>query len=191
VDPNFEMYWKDMIPKISDSSFGNKNSEVEIVTGDYQDVSAPIAPQNSWANDKKNDVAVWIIRLNERGEFSIPQTKSGANRNLYILKNSNIEIDGDIIPDHSMVVLNASKKTVIKNLGEKTKLLMLQGVPINEPVVKYGPFVMNSKREIEQAFSDYHKNEFGGWKWESSDPVHGLEKDKFAKLINGKTVKPS
>ena len=49
---------------------------------------------------------------------------------------------------------------------------------------------MNSKREIEQAFSDYHKNEFGGWKWESSDPVHGLEKDKFAKLINGKTVKP-
>ena len=90
-----------------------------------------------------------------------------------------------------MVVLNASKKTVIKNLGEKTKLLMLQGVPINEPVVSYGPFVMNSKREIEQAFSDYHKNEFGGWKWGSSDPVHGIGKDKFAKLINGKIVKPS
>ena len=191
VDPNFEMYWKDMIPKISDSSFGNKNAEVELVTGDYQDVSAPIAPKNSWANDKKNDVAVWIIRLNERGEFSIPQTKSGANRNLYILKNSNIEIDGDLIPDHSMIVLNASKKTVIKNLGERTKILMLQGVPINEPVVKYGPFVMNSKREIEQAFSDYHKTEFGGWKWGSSDPVHGMGKDKFAKLIGGKIVKPS
>ena len=191
VDPNFEMYWKDMIPKISDSSFGNKNAEVELVTGDYQDVSAPIAPKNSWANDKKNDVAVWIIRLNERGEFSIPQTKSGANRNLYILKNSNIEIDGDLIPDHSMIVLNASKKTVIKNLGERTKILMLQGVPINEPVVKYGPFVMNSKLEIEKAFSDYHKTEFGGWKWGSSDPVHGMGKDKFAKLIGGKIVKPS
>ena len=191
VDPNFEMYWKDMIPKISDSSFGIKNSEVELVTGDYQDVSAPIAPKNSWANDKKNDVAVWIIRLNERGEFSIPLTKSGANRNLYILKNSNIEIDGDLIPDHSMVVLNTSKKTVIKNLGERTKILMLQGVPINEPVVKYGPFVMNSKLEIEQAFSDYHKTEFGGWKWGSSDPVHGMGKDKFARLIGGKIVKPS
>ena len=191
AEPNFEMYWKDDIPKISDSSFGNKNLEIELVTGDYQGTLAPIAPKNSWANDKKNDVAVWIIRLDKRGEFFIPQTQSGANRNLYILKNSNIEIDGDIIPDHSMVALNASKKTVIKNLGEKAKLLMLQGVPINEPVVKYGPFVMNSKREIEQAFSDYHKNEFGGWEWGSSDPVHGMGKDKFAKLINGKIVKPS
>ena len=49
---------------------------------------------------------------------------------------------------------------------------------------------MNSKREIEQAFSDYHKTEFGGWKWGSSDPVHGMGKDKFAKLIGGKIVKP-
>ena len=91
------MYWKDDIPKISDSSFGNKNLEVELVTGDYQDIIAPMAPKNSWANDKKNDVAVWIIRLNERGEFFIPQTQSGANRNLYILKSSNIEIDREII----------------------------------------------------------------------------------------------
>ena len=37
---------------------------------------------------------------------------------------------------------------------------MLQGVPINEPVVKYGPFVMNTRSEIEEAFFDYKKNNF-------------------------------
>ena len=50
---------------------------------------------------------------------------------------------------------------------------------------------MNSKREIEQAFSDYHKNEFGGWKWKAQIQYMGWGKDKFAKLINGKIIKPS
>ena len=191
VEPNFEMYWKNEIPKVSGDTYGNKNSEVEIVTGDFSGVPAPIAPRNSWANDKKNDVAVWIIRLDKNGEFSIPDTKSGANRNLYTLKDSKIEVDRQKISGGSMVVLNASKKSAIKNLGNKTKLLMLQGVPINEPIAKYGPFVMNNQFEIEQAFYDYQKTEFGGWKWENAGPVHGSKKEKFAKLINGKIIKPS
>lgn len=190
VEPNFEMYWKDEIPKISSNSNGNKNAQVEIVTGNYLDFSCPNAPKNSWANNKKNDVAVWIIRLDKSGEFVIPETKSGANRNLYILKDSNIDIDSQNISGGSMATLDSSKNTVLKNMGNKTKLLMLQGVPISEPVVKYGPFVMNTQSEIEQAFYDYNKTEFGGWKWGDSDPVHGIKKEKFAILINGDVIKP-
>ena len=191
VAPNFEMYWKGDIPKVLGDSKINRNSEVELVTGDFMGISAPIAPSDSWANDKKNDVAVWIIRLESDGEFKIPDTKSGANRNLYVLKNSKIEIDGENIIGGSMLVLDSSKSTSLKNLGNKTKLLMLQGVPINEPVVQYGPFVMNTRSEIEQAFSDYNKTKFGGWKWGDSSPVHGDKKEKFAKLINGKISKPT
>ena len=191
VEPNFEMYWEDEIPKISSNLNGNKNVQVEIITGDYLDFSSPIAPKNSWANNKKNDVAVWIIRLDKNGNFAIPDTKSGAKRNLYVLKGSNMEIDGQSISGGSMVTLDSSKNTVLKNLGNKTKILMLQGVPINEPVVKYGPFVMNTRSEIEQAFYDYNRTEFGGWKWGNSDPIHGTQKEKFAKLISGKIIKPS
>ena len=191
VEPNFEMYWKDKIPKVSSDLNGVKNSEIELVTGDYFGIQAPIAPKYSWANDQKNDVAVWIIRLNNNGEFIIPSTKSGANRSLYILKDSSIEVDNQKISGSSMLELNSAKKTKVKNIGKSTKLLMLQGVPINEPVVKYGPFVMNTRSEIEEAFFDYKKTEFGGWKWGNSDPVHGYKREKFAKLINGETIKPA
>jgi hypothetical protein len=62
---------------------------------------------------------------------------------------------------------------------------MLQGKPISEPVVQYGPFVMNSEAEIQQAFNDYRKTEFGGWPWSRHDQVHPRTKGRFAKYVDG------
>ena len=66
------------------------------------------------------------------------------------------------------------------------ELLLLQGRPIGEPVVQYGPFVMNTRSQIQQAMADYQRTQFGGWPWKSDDPVHPREEGRFARHADGK-----
>ena len=154
-------------------------------------VVSPKPPPNSWANDPSNHFAVWVIRLTSMGSFTIPKITEGINRSIYVFKNSDIKINEIPIRSNSMIELYPQKNTTLKNRGNNTKVLMLQGKPINESVVQYGPFVMNTRSEIEEAFHDYNKTGFGEWKWKTSDPVHGGYEGKFAKLISGKIDKPS
>ena len=68
---------------------------------------------------------------------------------------------------------------------------MLQGRPIGEPVVKHGPFVMNSPAEIQKAYDDYRRTGFGGWPWPHQAPVHGRAPDRFARHPDGRFEKPA
>ena len=52
--------------------------------------------------------------------------------------------------------------------------------------MQYGPFVMNTKDEIKQAFEDYHATQFGGWPWPKYDQVHPRDKGRFARHADGK-----
>ena len=67
---------------------------------------------------------------------------------------------------------------------------MLQGRPISEPIVKYGPFVMNTQDEILETFREYQRTQFGKWPWSRYDMVHNQDKGRFAKYHDGKVENP-
>jgi hypothetical protein len=70
--------------------------------------------------------------------------------------------------------------------AEPCELLLLAGKPIAEPVVQYGPFVMNTRAQIQQAIADYQRTGFGGWPWPSDDPVHPQDAGRFARHADGR-----
>ena len=99
--------------------------------------------------------------------------------------------DGTRLVEGRGARLRSDAPATIVNGPRFTELLLLQGRPIGEPVVKYGPFVMNSEPEIHQAFADYRAGRFGRWPWPKDDPVHDRDIDRFAQHADGTMDTPT
>jgi redox-sensitive bicupin YhaK (pirin superfamily) len=104
---------------------------------------------------------------------------------LYFYEGSSVKIADETVSKYSAVEVHPDQELPLVAGDEAVSILVLQGKPIGEPVIQYGPFVMNTKEEIEQAFEDYHKDQFGGWPWPRYDQVHDRSKGRFAKHADG------
>ena len=86
--------------------------------------------------------------------------------------------------------LAAEAQVSVTTGAQDCEFLYLQGRPIGEPVVQYGPFVMNTAEEIQQAMHDYQRTQLGGWPWPDDAPVHRRDSGRFALHADGRSEKP-
>ena len=187
VDPYFTMSWKDSIPVVEHLDDNKRNTTIQIVAGEWKGITAPKPPPNSWASKSESDIAIWSLTMEPKAQFTIPPTLPTTNRMLYFFSGDEIGIgERTILVGHGVRVA-ADSPVHINNGAQPSQLLMLQGRPIGETVVSYGPFVMNSKDEIRQAYMDYQRTQFGGWPWDDDAPVHARSQERFAIHANGKT----
>jgi redox-sensitive bicupin YhaK (pirin superfamily) len=93
------------------------------------------------------------VGLADGGQFaqSVP---SGYNAFVYPYE-GNVMIGDALLGTHQAGVLSAGDQVTIRSAGGAAKFLLLAAQPLGEPVVQHGPFVMNSRQEIEQAIRDY------------------------------------
>ena len=188
ADPCYKMLWDETVPRLQIKDENQNVTEIDIVAGKIDDSEAPVPATDSWAADPENEVAIWHILMDENAEWEIPVAQGNINRSLYFFEGDFVYLNGKKTASGNAIVLDPHEKITIKNTGTKSRLLLLQGKPINEPVMQYGPFVMNTQEEIRQAFADYRETEFGGWPWPRRDMVHGKEKKRFARLISGEEI---
>ncbi len=71
------------------------------------------------------------------------------------------EIGGTHVPEGHLAVLGKGDAVALRAGKREGRLLLVAGRPIGEPIARYGPFVMNTKEEIYQAFQDYQSGNFG------------------------------
>jgi redox-sensitive bicupin YhaK (pirin superfamily) len=186
VDPYFSMLWDHTIPRHVATDDAGRTTEVTVVAGTIGQAAPPSPPPDSWASRADADLAIWSIRMTPGAAWTLPPSKAGTNRALYFFRGASLKAGGRALDAHAGMQLRADASLSLVAGPDGAELLLLQGRPIGEPVVQYGPFVMNTSAEIQQAFADYRRTQFGGWPWPSDAPTHGREDRRFARHADGR-----
>lgn len=185
TEPYFTMLWDHAIPRHVARDAAGRTTEVTVIAGAIGDAKPLPPPPSSWASRAESDIAIWTIRMQPGAAWTMPPAKPGTNRTLYMFTGAAQIADKQLsAPVGLRLVPDAGVPLVAGPAG--ADLLLLQARPIGEPVVQHGPFVMNTRQEIQQAFVDYQRTRFGGWPFASEAPVHPRTEGRFARHADGR-----
>jgi quercetin 2,3-dioxygenase len=143
------------------------------IAGTYRDVAPTrTPPRNSWAYEDANDVGVWLLDITGPCDVVLPGPRfAETRRTLYLYNNDGIAWINSTKLVGKRGARLATPGDVRLVTSAAAKLLVLQGRPINEPVSQRGPMVMNTQGEVQEAFLEFQRTQFGGWPWGRHDMI--------------------
>jgi len=146
--PHYQELTKDGMGKVQ---LADNGGEVNVIAGNFNGVAGPA--------ETYSPVNLFDIKLNEGAETTttIP---AGHNTALLVV-NGSVEVNGEIAGEHSFVLFENNGEEIHIKANQKSVVLLLSGEPLNEPIVSYGPFVMNTEDEIREAIVDFNMGKFG------------------------------
>jgi redox-sensitive bicupin YhaK (pirin superfamily) len=187
ADPYFTMFWDKDVPRHRVTDSNGKHVEVTVIAGTLAGVAAPAPPPDSWAANADAEVAIWAIVLEAGAKWTVPPARDRrVARTLYFFSGGKLDVAGRIVAQPVAIEVVGDQPVPIATVDGPAEILVLQGRPIAEPVAQYGPFVMNTRAELEQAFADYRRTQFGGWPFGDNEPVHPRPRGRFAKHADGR-----
>lgn len=155
ADPEFVMMWREAIPHIREGG-----ATVQVIAGDFKGNSPLPPPRASWAARESSDLAIWFIDLQPGAALTLPPTNTPeTERTIYVhactpgVKGPNpdsdvkVKVGNEWVADwHAVSMSPGAGEVRLENSPDASaRVLVLQSVPIGEPVAIRGPFVMNTE----------------------------------------------
>lgn len=144
--PNYQDIQPDSVPTVQ-----IQNASVKVLAGEVDGVKGPV---------KTTAVAPTFLDIDLKGGQCDIALKSNEAAFLYVYEGNLTVGKGDqaqktMLESGELGVLSQQGTRLSFSSEKGSKIIVVSGKPINEPIVQYGPFVMNSQQEIVQAFNDY------------------------------------
>jgi redox-sensitive bicupin YhaK (pirin superfamily) len=187
ADPYFTMLWDHEIPRRRFTDGKGRTAEVTLIAGTIDGVQPLAPPPHSWAANPEAEVAIWSIAIEPGAAWTVPPVlRSGVARTLHVFSGRALKVGDRLVSTPAAIEVRGEQPVLLEAVDGPVEILLLQGRPIGEAVAQYGPFVMNTRAELEEAFSDYRRTQFGGWPFSSNAPVHPREQGRFARHADGR-----
>ncbi|RUO80575.1 hypothetical protein CWI84_05820 [Idiomarina tyrosinivorans] len=135
-------YPADAIPEVNVD-----NATVRVIGGELFAAKGPVEA-------KGRDFLMADIVLHDNTSLTIPSQQQAA-RLMYVYRGS-LQINGEAIERGEIIKLDSQSDLALQGTGAA---ILLAGKPIAEPIAQYGPFVMNTHQEVEQAIRDYQSGQ--------------------------------
>ena len=137
------------IPRVSLEDDGGT---LRVIAGEYLEHKGPA---NTFT-----PINVWDLKLEPGARVNLPVPKG--HTTLVAVLNGSVQInDTDVLREAELANLDREGQEIVLESNNDARLLVLSGEPIDEPVVGYGPFVMNTEGEIKKAMLDFQSGKFG------------------------------
>ncbi|MCC6372164.1 MAG: pirin family protein [Bacteroidia bacterium] len=129
----------------------NNGGTVNVIAGECNGVKGPAKTFTQ--------MNVFDIRLNENGKLNtlVPQNH---NCNMLVVEGA-VEVNGKTASEHEFVLFKNLGDGINIHATKNSVILLLSGLPINEPIAQYGPFVMNTREELYEAIDEFNAGKFG------------------------------
>lgn len=191
TDPDYKMIWKEDLPEQTFTDEKGHEYNLQVILGNYNGIQSAGALKHSWAADPDHHMGIALLTLQPNATFTLPSISQTMNRFVLMYNGSEtVSLENYTIRKNDFADLNGGETITFINGSEVSQILILEGEPINEPVVSYGPFVMNTEAELQASFDEYRRTEFGGWPWGATekDLVHPTDAGRFASYNFGKII---
>ena len=132
-------------------SLDNGKVTAHILSGNWSGTKGPFKPLT--------DIHLSFIYFRKGGQFGI-QVPQNQNIFLYIVKGE-IKVNNDVGTIHNLIEFEHDDDEIQIEAATDSIILLGYATPFNEPVVAYGPFVMNNRQEVQQAYEDLKNGKFG------------------------------
>jgi redox-sensitive bicupin YhaK (pirin superfamily) len=124
---------------------------VRVIAGEYggrKGAAKTFTPINLWEVN---------LRAGRSAELPLPD----GHTTTFLVLNGEVEVDGKKAGEGDLAIFARGGDGITVKAKTDAMLLVMDGEPFDEPVVGNGPFVMNSRAEIQQAFEDYQLGKMG------------------------------